>query len=123
MGLTAAEIEQWNRDGYVICRGALQPEDIAPMVADYEQIVEEMAQQLHAGLANSQAVNADKREAADQHRHRDNIAVEHQLQRRQIAENDARSDRHRRKGGNGTGHPGRCLEGVVSHIRALQKKS
>ena len=48
MGLTAAEIEQWNRDGYVICRGALQPEDIAPMVADYEHIVEEMAQRLHA---------------------------------------------------------------------------
>ena len=47
MGLTAAEIEQWNRDGYVICRGALQPEDIAPMVADYEHIVEEMAQRLH----------------------------------------------------------------------------
>ena len=48
MGLTGAEIEQWNRDGYVICRGALQPEDIAPMVADYEEIVDELAQRLHA---------------------------------------------------------------------------
>ena len=37
-GLTAAEIAQWNEQGYCICRGALLPEDLAPMVADYEQI-------------------------------------------------------------------------------------
>ena len=33
MGLTAAEIAQWNDDGYVIIRNALHPSDLAPMIA------------------------------------------------------------------------------------------
>jgi phytanoyl-CoA hydroxylase len=47
-GLTGAEIAQWNEQGYCICRGALLPEDLAPMVADYEQIVDGLATRLHA---------------------------------------------------------------------------
>jgi hypothetical protein len=59
MGLTAEEIARWNADGYVIVRNALGPEDLAPLIADYEAIVENMARELlaagrikdgHAGL-------------------------------------------------------------------------
>ena len=47
-GLTREEIEHWNAHGYVVVRGALEPRDLAPMVADYEAIVERRAQQLLA---------------------------------------------------------------------------
>ena len=36
MGLTAEEIERWNTDGYVIIRNVLGPEDLQPLISDYE---------------------------------------------------------------------------------------
>ena len=46
MGLAREEIEHWNAHGYVVVRGALEPGDLAPMIADYEAIVEDRAQEL-----------------------------------------------------------------------------
>eukprot|EP01051_Picozoa_sp_SAG22_P000202 SAG22_NODE_4_length_44774_cov_362.122149_23_plen_191_part_00 len=48
MGLTADEIERWNRDGYVLIRNVLSQEDLQPLIDDYEFIVERIAADLLA---------------------------------------------------------------------------
>ncbi len=48
-GLTPAQLEQFHREGYLVVEGLLDPaEDIAPVIAEYQGVLDTLAADLHA---------------------------------------------------------------------------
>ena len=47
MKLTQAHMEQFEEEGYVVIEGGLTQADLQPAIQAYEEVVDEMAQELH----------------------------------------------------------------------------
>ena len=49
MSLTAEQLSQFQREGYVVARGVLAPEeDLQPVIDEYAQVLDRMARRMHA---------------------------------------------------------------------------
>ncbi len=48
MGVSAAQRAAFEREGYVVVEGALRRDDLAPVIAEYEAVIDDLARQLSA---------------------------------------------------------------------------
>ncbi len=47
-GLTQAQIEQFNREGYLLLENVLAPTTFEPLICEFEQVIDRKARELHA---------------------------------------------------------------------------
>ena len=48
MRLTQAQVEAFHQNGYLVVEDALSDEDLNPLIADFEELIDTIADELHA---------------------------------------------------------------------------
>ena len=52
MGLTQAQVQDFHRNGYLVVDNALSDEDLNPLIADFEELIDTIANELYAEEKN-----------------------------------------------------------------------